>query len=93
MARGIASGLSAEKLRDLARTGAEVTLNRLRAEIIAIERTFPELALPRRRRALRRTVKQATNRTRQMSAAARKAVSERMKKYWAERRKAQAKTK
>jgi hypothetical protein len=93
MARGIASGLSAEKLRDLARTGAEVTLNRLRAEIIAIERTFPELALPRRRRALRRTVKQATNRTRQMSAAARKVVSERMKKYWAERRKAQAKIK
>jgi hypothetical protein len=93
MARGIASGLSAEKLRELARTGAEVTLNRLRAEIIAIERTFPELALPRRRRALRRTVKQATNRTRQMSAAARKAVSERMKKYWAERRKAQAKIK
>jgi hypothetical protein len=93
MARGIASGLSAEKLRDLARTGAEVTLNRLRAEIIAIERTFPELALPQRRRALRRTVKQATNRTRQMSTAARKAVSERMTKYWAERRKAQAKIK
>jgi hypothetical protein len=93
MARGIASGLSAEKLRELARTGAEVTLNRLRAEIIAIERTFPELALPQRRRALRRTVKQATNRTRQMSAAARTVVSERMKKYWAERRKAQAKIK
>jgi hypothetical protein len=93
MARGAASRLSAEKLRDLARTGAEVTLNRLRAEIIAIERTFPELGLPRRRRALRHSVKQATNRTRQMSAAARKAVSERMKKYWAERRKAQAKIK
>jgi len=93
MARGVASRLNAEKLRELARTGAEVTLNRLRAEIIAIERTFPELALPQRRRALRRTVKQATNRTRQMSAAGRKAVSERMKKYWAERRKAQAKTK
>jgi hypothetical protein len=93
MARGVASRLNAEKLRELARTGAEVTLKRLRAEITAIERTFPELALPKRRRALRRTVKQATNRTRQMSAAARKAVSERMKKYWAERRKAQAKIK
>jgi hypothetical protein len=85
--------VSAEKLRDLARTGAEVTLERLRAEIIAIERTFPELGLPRRRRELRQSVKQATNRTRQMSATARKAVSERMKKYWAERRKAQAKVK
>jgi hypothetical protein len=85
--------LSPERLRELARTGAEAMLNRLRAEIIAIERTFPELALPKRRRALRRSVKQATNRTRHMSAAARKAVSERMKRYWAERRKAQAKLK
>ena len=38
--------LGAERLRDLARKGAEVTLNQLRAEIIAIERTFPELAAP-----------------------------------------------
>jgi hypothetical protein len=93
MPRGVASGLSTEKLRELARTGAEVTLNRLRAEIIAIERTFPELALPKRRRALRRSVSQATNSAQRMSAAARKAVSERMKRYWGERRKAQAKIK
>ena len=38
--------LDAGKLRDLARTGAEQALKRLRTEIIAIERTFPELALP-----------------------------------------------
>ena len=87
------TGLSAERLRDLARAGAEQALKQLRAEIVAIERTFPELALPRRRRALRQSLKQATNRTRHMSAAARKAVSERMKRYWAERRKAQAKMK
>lgn len=93
MARGIGRSLSAEQLRELARTGAEVTLKRLRAEIIAIERTFPELALPKRRRALRRSLKQATTGTRRMSAAARKAVSERMKRYWAERRKAQARVK
>lgn len=68
-------------------------LKELRAEIIAIERTFPELALPQRRRAVRKAVNQAANRTRRMSAAARKAVSERMKRYWAERRKAQAKVK
>jgi hypothetical protein len=86
-------GLSSERLRELARTGAEVALRHLRAEIVAIERTFPELALPRRRRALRRSVQQATTRTSQMSAAARKAVSKRMKRYWAERRKAQAKVK
>ena len=70
-----------------------MTLKRLRAEIIAIERTFPELALPQERRAVRRTVNEATRRTRRMSAAARKAVSTRMKRYWAERRKAQAKVK
>jgi hypothetical protein len=62
-------------------------------EIVAIERTFPELALPRRRRQLRRAVEQAQKRTRTMSAGARKAVSQRMKKYWAERKKAQAKVK
>ena len=65
----------------------------LRAEIIAIERTFPELALPASRRAVRETVQNARKRGRKMSAAARKAVSARMKKYWAERRKARAKVK
>jgi hypothetical protein len=85
--------LSADKVRELARVGAEETLKRLRAEIVAIERTFPELGLSRRRRAVRKTLEQATNRTRRMSAAARKAVSVRMKRYWAERRKAHAKIK
>lgn len=87
------TGLSTERLRELARAGAETALKELRAEIIAIERTFPELALPRRRRAVSRSLKEATSRTRKMSAAARKAVSERMTKYWAERRKARAKMK
>jgi hypothetical protein len=85
--------LSADRLRELARKGAETALNELRADIIAIERTFPELALPKRRRALNASLKQATTRGREMSAAARKAVSARMKKYWAERRKAKAKVK
>ena len=93
MPKGIASTLSADKLRDLARAGNEVALKRLRAEIIALERAFPELALPKKRRALRRTLKQATNRTSRMSAATRKAVSVRMKRYWAERRRARARLK
>ena len=84
-------GLSVERMRELARTGAEATLKQLRAEIIAIERTFPELALPQRRKQIGRAVERAGRRTRQMSAAARKAVSQRMKRYWAERRKARAK--
>jgi len=87
------NALSVEQLRELARTGAEAALKRLRAEVIAIERTFPELALPQTRRAVRRSFQKASKRTRQMSAAARAAVSRRMKKYWAERRKAQAKVK
>jgi hypothetical protein len=87
------TSLSAERLREWARAGAEATLKQLRAEIIAIERTFPELALPKTSRAVRRSVKTARRRARAMSAAARKAVSERMKKYWAERRKAQKREK
>ena len=53
MAKG-PGGLSAERLRELARHGAESVLNQLRAEIIAIERTFPELALSGERRAVRK---------------------------------------
>ena len=94
MPRGTTNGgLTPNKLRELARTGAEVALRQLRAEIIAIERTFPELGLPRKRRAVRHSLEEATNRTRRMSAAARKAVSERMTRYWAERRKAKARVK
>jgi hypothetical protein len=85
--------LTADRIRQLARTGADVTLKRLRAEIVAIERAFPELRLPQRRREVRQAIKTATTRTRTMSAAARKAVSARMRRYWAERRKAQAKVK
>ena len=93
MARGKVGQLNAERLRELARAGAEQAVKQLRAEIVAIERTFPELALSKRRRALRRSIDQAARRTTRMSAAARKAVSDRMKRYWAERRKAQAKIK
>lgn len=83
--------LSVDQLKELARDAAARTLEQLRAEVVAIERTFPELALPKRRRAVRQSLKSARRRTREMSAAAKKAVSARMKKYWAERRKAQAK--
>ena len=90
---GKPKGLSLDQLKELARAGADATLRRLRAEMVAIERAFPELALPQGRRAVRRSLKAGRARTRQMSDAARKAVSRRMKRYWAERRKAQAKVK
>jgi hypothetical protein len=86
-------GLSAARVRELAREGAEKLVNQLRAEIVAIERTFPELALPQRRRQLQQAVRRAQKQTRTMSASARKAVSQRMKKYWAERKKAHRKVK
>jgi len=85
--------ITADRLRELARTGAEVALKQLRAEIIAIERAFPELRLTAGRRALRKSLKEVRTRTRTMSEEARKVVSARMKRYWAERRKAQAKVK
>jgi hypothetical protein len=80
--------LSFEQLQHLARAGAEATLHRLREEIEVLERTFPELASSRGRQQVASAVQKRAGR---MSAAARRAVSERMKKYWAERRKAQAK--
>ena len=92
MARRAGNGLSAERMRELARVGAEHAVARLRAEIVAIERTFPEIKLPTRR-TVERAATQVTKRVRRMSAAARKAVSIRMKRYWAERRKARAKVK
>ena len=88
-----ASGLTTERLRQLARSAAEALLKELRAEIIAVERTFPELSLPEKRRTVSRSIKKAERRGREISDAARKAVSRRMKKYWAERRKAKAKVK
>jgi Holliday junction resolvasome RuvABC endonuclease subunit len=85
--------LTPERMKELARAGAERVLNELRADIIAIERTFPELALPAKRRAVSKTIKRVQQRGSTMSAAARKAVSERMKKYWKERRRAKARLK
>ena len=88
-----ANTISPERMKQLARAGAEKVLNELRADIIAIERTFPELALPAKRRAVAKTLKRVSQRGSKMSAAAREAVSRRMKKYWAERRRAKAKLK
>jgi hypothetical protein len=85
--------LSADRLRELAVKGAQQALRELQAEIVAIERAFPELKLPGIRRNVRRSVGRVARRARTMSSAARKAVSVRMRRYWAERRKAKAKLK
>ena len=91
----MAAELSRDDMRRLARLGAMRRLEEIRREEAAIRAVFPELfgkataaasaaggATPST------TVGGTRARARKMSAAGRKAVSDRMKKYWAERRKA-----
>ena len=86
------ANLSAEQLRRLARLGAMARLDQIRQEEAAIRAEFPELFGRGRRLQTGDGQLTATGRRRRrrrpMSAAARKAVSVRMRKYWAERRKA-----
>jgi hypothetical protein len=73
---------------ELARKGAEARYQDLKAEIAALVKYFPHLA-EQAGAALGRAVGKTeakVRRGRTMSTAARKAVSERMKKYWAARR-------
>jgi hypothetical protein len=94
--------LTRQELQRLARLGAQSRLDELRREEAAIRRAFPDLFRGRRGSAGRpessdaETGSAAGGRRRRrgrkpMSAAGRKAVSERMKKYWAARRKSSAK--
>jgi hypothetical protein len=86
------TNLSQEQLRRLARLGAVARLEQLRQEEAAIRGEFPEL-FGRGRQAHpdgQAVANRRRRRRRPMSAAARKAVSERMRKYWADRRKAKA---
>ena len=84
------ANLSQEQLRRLARLGAMARLEQLRQEEAAIRGEFPEL-FGRGRQAQTpdgQVTRGRPRRRRAMSAAARRAVSVRMRKYWAERRKA-----
>ena len=85
--------LTREALQQLARLGAKARLEDLRREESAIRQAFPGLFRGgrggRRGRQASTTGEAPVRRRRgRMSAAARKAVSVRMKKYWAEQRKA-----
>jgi hypothetical protein len=79
-------------LKEYARDGAAARVTELEQELADIYRVFPDLR--RGRPSGPRTATSARSATRRrrpaMSAAQRKAVGERMKKYWAERRKAQS---
>jgi hypothetical protein len=74
------------ELLRLAQVGAQARLTALQTEIQAIYRQFPALRTGRRVQLSAGTP--ARKGRRRMSAAERKAVSERMTKYWAARRKA-----
>ena len=84
--------MNTEQLRRLARLGAIARLEQLKQEEADIRAEFPELFGRGRRAAVVDVAKPGRRRgRRKMSSAARKAVSERMRKYWAERRKAKGK--
>lgn len=77
-------------LKELARVGAQARLVELLAEVAEIQRAFPGIGGARRSGpAQASTAKKTVKRRRRkpMSAAEKKAVSERMKRYWASRRK------
>ena len=88
----MATELTRDELQRLARLGAASRLEELRKEEAAIRAAFPDLARAGRGRRGKRAgassdVLKNRRRRRKMSAAERRSVSERMKKYWAERRK------
>ena len=85
------ANLSQEQLRRLAQLGAKARLEQLRDEEAAIRAAFPELFGRGRREQVANGGIAGSRRRRGMSASQRKAVSERMRKYWAERRKAKGK--
>jgi hypothetical protein len=87
--------LTREELRHYAAVGAQARIQELQAELTKLQTLFPSngdgngagaMATSPAPQAARQS------RKRHMSAAARKAVSARMKKFWAERRKTSKKT-
>jgi hypothetical protein len=90
----MANGLSRIELHRLARVGAQTRLEELKREQAELLRAFPGLSSGRRIARRSSSASPTTSngaqprrRTHNMSAAERKAVSLRMKKYWAGRRK------
>src|SRR5262245_10337660 len=88
----LVANLNTEQLRRLARLGAIARLEQLKQEEAAIRAEFPELfGRGRRATAVADAAKPARRRRKKMTSEARKAVSERMRKYWADRRKGKGK--
>jgi hypothetical protein len=88
----MAVNLNRRELHRLARLGAQARLEQLERERALILRAFPglEAGMPGSFPAVPASARPARRRRRGMSAAQRKAVSARMRKYWASRRKEKA---
>jgi hypothetical protein len=84
----MAAAIDKKEMVRLARLGAVARLQALEQERAQILATFPELK--KGKAAVAVATEAPARRRNGMSAANRKAVSQRMKKYWAERRKAKA---
>ena len=86
--------LTRDQLQRLARLGARARLDEIEAERQSILRAFPELAgvasQPAEGADATGAVSKAPRRRKKMPAAQRKAQSDRMKKYWAERKQVQS---
>lgn len=82
----MAKRIADTELRSLALVGARARLNALQAEVASLVATFPELRGGRAAAAPAAARGRKRGRKRPMTAAEKKAVSERMRKYWAERK-------
>jgi hypothetical protein len=86
--------LNRDELKRLARLGAVARLAELKQEEAAIRAAFPDLFRGRRRGRVAAAAtkdREHPRRKYRMSSAAKKAVSERMTRYWAARRREKAK--
>ena len=95
------ASIAREELLRLARSGAVARLKELNAELDSIYSVFPDLkegaapakaSAPAKAQAAKAAARSGGQANRAWSAAARKAVSERMKRYWAGRRAKNAKS-
>jgi hypothetical protein len=79
----VAKKIADSQVRSFALVGARARLTALQAEMASLLATFPEL---KGARAAAAPDGRKRGRKKPMSAAEKKAVSDRMRKYWAERR-------
>jgi hypothetical protein len=90
-AGGAVAKMASGELRRLAVVGARARLQELQGEMAALVRAFPEIGSGRAPSAVKSPRRNKPGRKTPMTAAERKEVSERMKRYWASRRAAKGK--